>query len=41
MIGDNKAVKNVIYDLRESIKGTGYVIPSKYGTGYVFEKEEA
>jgi len=39
MIGDNKALKNAIYDLRESIKGTGYAIASAYGKGYVFQRE--
>jgi len=39
MIGDNKALKNAIYDLRESIKGTGYIIASAYGKGYVFQRE--
>jgi DNA-binding response OmpR family regulator len=39
MMGDKKALKNTIYDLRESLKGTGYVITSEYGKGYIFQKE--
>ena len=39
MIGDKKALKNAIYDLRESLNGTGYVISSEYGKGYIFHRE--
>jgi len=39
MLGDNRTVKTAMYDLRNSLKGTGYTINTQYGKGYAFEQE--
>jgi len=39
MLGDNRTVKTSIYELRNSLKGTGYTINTMYGRGYTFEQD--
>ncbi|MCL2572202.1 MAG: response regulator transcription factor [Defluviitaleaceae bacterium] len=39
MLGDNRTVKTAVYNLRNSLEGTGYTINSVYGKGYIFEQE--